>query len=116
MNELFRILLILGMSLVCTAYAAEVNHGGLEPAPEPPELPDPLESGEAIEPEVTIVQKKDSIVHEYRINGRLYMVKVIPSVGKPYYLMDQDGDGRMESRIGDIYNDTIVPQWVLFTW
>lgn len=111
-------LLILGagISLSFAVVSGEVNHGGLEPAPEPPDLPDPMESGEAIEPDITIVTKEDKIVHEYRVNGRLYMVKVIPSVGKPYYLLDQDGDGRMESRIGDIYNDTIVPQWVLFTW
>ncbi|MCG8324242.1 MAG: DUF2782 domain-containing protein, partial [Thiotrichales bacterium] len=80
------------------------------------ELPDPMESGEAIEPEVTIIQKEDRVVREYRLNGRLYMVQVFPDVGKPYYLMDQDGDGRLESRFDDIYNNVSVPQWVLFTW
>ncbi|MDX1518633.1 MAG: DUF2782 domain-containing protein [Gammaproteobacteria bacterium] len=104
------------LALAWSLQAGEVNHGGLEPAPEPPELPDPLQSGETIEPEVTIVREQDRVVHEYRLNGRLYMVKVIPSVGKPYYLLDQDGDGRMESRMSDIYNNTIVPQWVLFSW
>ncbi len=107
-------IVLLCLSLVATA--GDVNHGGLEPVPEPPDLPDPMESGETIEPEVTIVRKEDRVIHEYRVNGRLYMVKVVPTVGKPYYLLDQDGDGRMESRIGDIYNNTIVPQWVLFEW
>jgi len=28
-------------------------------------------------------------VVEYRANGKLYMLKVIPRVGKPYFLIDQ---------------------------
>lgn len=118
MNELIKQTcgLLAGMALAGVCLAGDVNHGGLEPVPEPPDLPDPLESGEQIEPEVTIVRKDDKIVHEYRVNGRLYMVKIVPSFGKPYYLMDKDGDGMMESRMSDIYNDTIVPQWVIFSW
>jgi hypothetical protein len=88
----------------------------LEEVPEPPVLPDPVESGEVIEPEVTIIRRKDAIIEEYRVNGNLYMIKITPAVGKPYYLVDRDGDGRMESRLSQIYNDILVPQWVLFRW
>lgn len=115
-NKIKQILLAGGLIAAFALQAGDVNHGGLEPVPEPPDLPDPLESGEAIEPDITIVREEERVVHEYRLNGRLYMIKVIPSVGPAYYLMDQDGDGQMESRLGDIYNDTIVPQWVLFSW
>ncbi len=108
--------LLLALTLSLPVFAGNANPDEFEPVPEPPELPDPLESGEAIEPEITIVQKEDRVVHEYRVNGRLYMVKVIPSVGPEYYLMDQDGDGRLESKMSDIYNNTTVPQWVLFSW
>ncbi len=84
-----------------------------EAAPPPPE---PMQDGEALEPDVTIVQRKDATIEEYRLNGRLYMIKIVPVVGKPYYLMDKDGDGLMESRISTLTKDPIVPQWVIFSW
>ena len=107
---------ILFLLFAMPAFADDQRPEGLEDIPEPPVLPDPVESGEAIEPEVTIIRKKDATIEEYRINGNLYMVKVTPVVGKPYYLVDRNGDGRMESRVNDIYNDIVVPQWVLFSW
>ena len=88
----------------------------LAPVPKPPQLPDPLKSGEAIEPEVTIIRKDDAIIEEYRLDGRLYMTKVTPAVGPSYYLVDRDGDGQMENRMSEIYDDFVVPQWVLFKW
>lgn len=87
-----------------------------EAVPQPPVLPEPMESGEAIEPEVTIIQREDAVIEEYRHNGRLYMVKITPSAGKPYYLLDRDGDGQMEARMSEIYDDFVVPQWVIFRW
>lgn len=86
------------------------------PVPAPPDLPDPLESGQPLEPQVTIIRKEKALIEEYRLNGRLYMVKVTPDIGKAYFLIDRDGDGRMESRTNDIYQDPNVPQWVLFSW
>ncbi len=83
--------------------------------PTPPALPDPVESGQALEPEITIIHKDDATITEYRINNNLYKVKVVPFIGKPYYLIDRDGDGIMEGRTS-IYDDIIVPQWVLFSW
>lgn len=84
--------------------------------PKPPVLPEPMESGEAIEPEVTIIQKEGATIEEYRVNGRMYMVKVTPRKGPPYYLIDQDGDGQMETRKSGIYEEPVVPQWVIFRW
>ena len=84
------------------------------PAPLPP--PDPVAYDEALEPEITIIQRKDATVEEYRLNGRLYMVKVTSVVGKPYYFIDRDGDGLMESRISALKNPLQVPQWVIFRW
>lgn len=85
-------------------------------APAPPDLPDPVESGQALEPEVTIIRQEDATITEYRVNGNLYKVKVVPFVGPAYYLVDMDGDGEMERRTNDINQDIIVPQWVLFSW
>jgi len=88
----------------------------LEPAPEPPAMPEPVQSGETLEPEVTIIQRKDSLVQEYRVNGRLYQIKVTPKKGKPYFLVDGDGDGVLETRMHELGADFLVPQWVLFSW
>ena len=113
-----RLLIVIGSLLFCLPLqsgAEEAGQTGLEDLPAPPDLPDPVESGEVIEPEVTIIQRDDATIEEYRINGQLYMVKVTPVVGPPYYLVDNDGNGSMETR-SNIYRDVTVPQWVLFTW
>ena len=105
--------------LLCFAsslYADNENTGTLEDIPEPPTLPDPIESGEAIEPQVTIIQRDDATIEEYRVNGVLYSVKIIPVVGPAYYLVDRDGDGQLESRVNDITRDIPVPQWLIFSW
>jgi len=121
-NNLMRILrktLILAFLLAAgSVYAEEAKQPALEDVPEPPRLPEPVESGEAmeLEPQVTIIHKEDATIEEYRINGRLYMAKVTPIVGPSYFLVDRDGDGQFESRVNDIYEDIPVPQWVLLTW
>ncbi len=64
-------------------------------APPPPDLkpvPDgPPNPGDA--PPVTIKPSGKGRVQEYRANGRVYMLKITPKVGKPYYLIDQKGEG-----------------------
>ena len=67
--------------------------------PAPPPLRDGTTAVEppegTIEPEITITTKGTEIHEEYRANGRLYMVKVVPAKGKPYYLLyDQLGKVR----------------------
>ncbi|HFD80364.1 MAG TPA: DUF2782 domain-containing protein [Gammaproteobacteria bacterium] len=73
---------------------------------------------EQIEPEVVIRQREDKTIEEYRINGQLYMIKVTPRKGPPYYLIDNDGNGTLESmRTGaDLEPDIMIPHWVLFRW
>ena len=46
-----------------------------------------------IEPAVTLRERENRTVEEYRVNGNLYMVKITPSVGAPYYL--SGGRGRL---------------------
>lgn len=62
-----------------------------EDAPIPPKVP-----GEQLEPTVTIREEEERLIEEYSINGRLYMVKVTPKGGVPYYYIDTDGDGQLE--------------------
>ena len=108
-------LLLMIMGFFCTyAYAEETPE--LQPVPEPPPLPEKVKSGETLEPEVTIIKRKDTTVHEYRANGRLYMVKIVPSAGVPYYMVDSDGDGNLETRRDDLASDIAVPSWVILKW
>lgn len=102
---------------LATVFAQEeYSEEDLAPVPEPPTIPDPLQSGQAIEPQVTIIRRDDAVIEEYRLDGRHYMTRIIPATGPAYYLVDRDGDGQMETRMSEIYDDFIVPQWVLFSW
>ena len=83
--------------------------------PEPPPLPEAGYSGETIEPEVTIIETGQELIYEYRVRGRLYMVRVQPQIGPPYYLLDLNGDGMLDAQESDPRNISI-PQWVLFSW
>ena len=118
MKELQLLMLKLGLSamLLSPVFVLADDQEEFEPLPEPPALPDPVESGEALEPEITIIRRDDATITEYRVNGNLYKVKIVPVVGPAYYLIDRDGDGQMETRTNDIYEDIVVPQWVLFSW
>ena len=69
-----------------------------------------------IEPTVTLQEHENRSVEEYRVNNNLYMVKIKPTVGAPYYLVDDDGTGDMQW-LRDPGDRTIhAPQWTLFRW
>lgn len=68
------------------------------------------------EPEITIIQRERDTIEEYRMQGRLYMIRVIPRRGVPYYLVDTDGDGNLETRRNEMTEDLLVPNWTLFRW
>lgn len=111
--------IIAPLLLVFAAHAGAVedpSSGKLEPLPEVPDLPPPVQSGENLEPDVTIIRKGKDLIEEYRVNGHLYMVKIKPSVGPAYYMVDTDGDGNMDVRRRDVEKQMQVPQWVLFSW
>jgi hypothetical protein len=69
-----------------------------------------------IEPRVTIEEHSNRVVEEYRVNNKLYMVKITPTIGAPYYLIDDDGSGELEYRRNSGGRDIRVPQWTLFSW
>lgn len=91
------------------AWAAD-KPAKLEPLPDippPPGMVDP-----ALEPQITIQQRGQDRIEEFRIKGQLYMIKVTPPHGKPYYLVDQRGDGQMR-RYDDLSPNFQVPMWVI---
>ncbi|MEM7078845.1 MAG: DUF2782 domain-containing protein [Pseudomonadota bacterium] len=61
-------------------------------------------------PDVVIISGEDKVVYEFRQNGQLRMVRVVPKWGKPYYLVPADptkGYGDLERA------ETLIPQWVI---
>jgi hypothetical protein len=90
----------------------------LEELPPPPALP-PAQPGEApnlgVQPEVTVRKEGPNTIEEYRIHGKLYMMKVTPAHGHPYILMDHRGDGSFTRQEWTSLDQGIrVPQWVLW--
>lgn len=92
--------------------AAQSRAADLQPLPEAP--PPPGMADASFEPQVTIRQQSGDRVEEHRVNGKLYMIKVTPPHGVPYYLIDRKGDGsfsREETGVGD--RGIAVPMWVI---
>jgi len=100
-------------------YAADRGATGaqdraLPPPPPPPRnfQPPPAESTDRIPaPEVTITTRGHTHYQEYRIGGRLYMIKVVPAIGPPYYLIDKAGTGRFSR--SNIAPGVSPPMWVI---
>ena len=82
----------------------------------PANIPLPVGVEDDFEPEVNIIKRDDSVIHEYRANGQLYMVRVIPFIGPPYYLIDSTGDGTLNMRRNELDPGLVVPSWMIFRW
>ncbi len=104
--RLLILLLLSGFSLA--AFAEKPVPDKLEPLPPPPVV----SGSDEDQPEVTITKENVQTVEEYRVGGRLYMIKIIPKVGKPYYLVDDRGDGKF-SRMESLDSGVRPPQWVI---
>lgn len=63
---------------------------------------------------VTIRNDGDNTYYEFRVNGKVSEIKVVPKIGKPYYLIpthEQDGDFMRKDN-----PEMRVPSWVIFRW
>lgn len=93
-----------------------------KPPPIPPadtaDVPIPPKvQGEEIEPTVTIRQEEDRTIEEYSFSGQVYMVKVTPEGGIPYYYIDTDGDGRLELDMAQQALNPVQPvYWKIKEW
>lgn len=91
----------------------KVPPANLQPLEDIPPPPISDDGNLSDQPQVTIVKKKNGdTVEEYRIGGQLYMMKITPSHGVPYYMHREDQDGGW---INDGPSQPLsIPKWTLF--
>jgi hypothetical protein len=124
MRTLSSILMLLLLAAPCALAQSEENPAPAESADEaaakpdreevpiPPKVQPPDDDGI---PQVSIrTQDNGDRVEEYRQNGKLYMVKVTPRNAPPYYLLDTNGDGRLDAKDGE---GRVAPvYWTIYEW
>jgi hypothetical protein len=97
------------LALVASAQATTTKD-----VPIPQKLPPP--TAEDAGPTVTIrASDNGDRVEEYRQGGQVYMVKVTPARGRPYYLYDDDGNGRLDRSDAE-KNDISPVYWTVYEW
>jgi hypothetical protein len=108
-------ILILDLALGLSTAIAQVTPE--EQAPAPPPIPESVAAEQTPEEdEVVIRATPQGKIEEYRRNGRLYMIRVVPFVGPPFYLIDTTGDGLFDTRRYALGPEVMVPHWLLLTW
>jgi len=92
------------------------------PAPAPMSVPEVGQTGKStatinsnkkknrLKTEITIIPKKSETRAEYRAGGILYMIKITPRGGKPYYLVDLQGDGIFVR--SELTHKAVIPTWL----
>ena len=110
---------LVAVILVALALPAAAQSGarprpsGTMPLDEPPPPPPMVETDPALEPQVSIRTEGESQIQEYRVKGKLFMVRVTPKNGPAYILMDHRGDGTFMRQDNTLDAGVRVPQWVL---
>jgi hypothetical protein len=102
----------LGWSLVAAPQKAPPPPK-LEPLPEPPPPPPEVAADPDLQPQVTIIQRENETIEEFRVNGRLTMIKVTPKHGRPYFLVADGASGAFVRR-DSLDSGLRVPLWLLY--
>lgn len=98
-------------NLSASVFAGEPVPDNLEALP-PPTFSPNADAALDDEPAVTITKQTELTVEEFRSGGRLYMIKVTPKIGPPYYLIDSMGDGKF-ARQENLDSGLRPPRWIL---
>lgn len=62
--------------------------------------------------DIEIVQGEDKTIYEYRQNGVLMMIKVVPKKGRAYYMVPAGG-----AHFEDLdHEKSLYPQWTIVEW
>ena len=62
-------------------------------------------------PQVTSRQQDDRTLREYRVNGHLFAIEIIPKGGAPFFLLDSDGNGNFIKSNVKQARQLQVPGW-----
>tara|TARA_Y100001936_G_C16057957_1_gene662315 strand:- start:1741 stop:2118 length:378 start_codon:yes stop_codon:yes gene_type:complete len=87
--------------------------------PELPELPElqtesPGTDDPTLEEPLVIIRKRgEDKIEEYRVDGRIQVIKVTPLIGLPYYIYDDTGDGSYVND-GVLEDGVRPPMWRIF--
>lgn len=107
------------LSALLLALAAAATSGAPESATQDVPLPEKAQPPPSsdVGPTVTIrTAENGDVVEEYRLAGQLTMVRITPLHGKPYYLYDDNGNGRLDRTDAD-HNATVSPvYWTIYEW
>ena len=77
----------------------------------------PAKESEGSGPTVSIrTRDNGDVVEEYREGGIVRMVKVTPTRGKPYYIMDNNGDGRLDRADAEAAGGVVPVSWIIAAW
>ena len=107
---------LLALAVSVSVLAQNPSPNELQPLPDvPPPPPEMAPFDAAIEPQIIIRKNSKETVEEYRVSGQLYMLKVTPLHGAPYYLIDTEGNGNF-SRTDSLEPRLSVPHWVIKTF
>lgn len=108
---------LLTLSLLVASPAVPAQDASGSPLDEKPEMPaepvvipdyEPATAGA----EIVIRPGEEVVYYEYRVNGEVKEIKVVPDIGPSYYLVPAEGGGWI--REGE--TSLLVPSWVLFRW
>lgn len=100
--------------LLATSLVASLTAYADTPAVVPPPPPMQAAAIAGPEPTVNVFQNGPDTVEEFRMNGKLYMVKVSPQGAPAYYLVDNEGKGSLQ-RVSP-NKPPLTPSWVMMTF
>jgi len=111
--------IIFSALLALAAQDAAATEKTTEPAAKEAPVPEKIPAKTGDDDTTTVkIRTRDNgdIVEEYRQGGIVTMVKVTPTRGKPYYIMDNNGDGRLDRADAEAAGGVVPVSWIIATW
>ena len=105
-------LTLLALPVAAQSVARE-RPAGTMPLDEMPPLPSLVETDPSLETQGSARNDQGDGAQDYRVNGKVFMERITPRVGKPYVVIHDRGDGTMTRQDNTL--DTLRgPQWTLW--